>query len=54
MTKCDVKGYDFKIIHQRFEAAELLQKGEMITKLYTYFQNYIDNSNHKASDILEN
>lgn len=53
MIKCDIKGYDIKIFHQRLEAAKLLQKGEIITRLYTHFQKYIDNSNHKASDILE-
>lgn len=54
MIKCNAKGYDCKIFQQRFEAAELLQKGEIITKLYTHFQKYIDNTYLKASDIMEN
>lgn len=53
MIKCDVKGYDCKIFHQRFEAAELLQKGEIITKLYRHFQKHIDNIYLKAPYILE-
>lgn len=54
MIKPDGKGYDFKIFHQRFEAAALQQKGEIIPQLYSHFQKYIDNSYHKASDIQEN
>lgn len=53
MIKGDVKGYDYKIFHQRFEADELLQKDEIITKLHRHFQNHIDNTYLKASDILE-
>lgn len=54
MIKCDVKGYDFKIFHQRFGAAELLQKAENLTKLYAHFQKCINNSYHKAPNNLEN
>lgn len=54
MMKSDAKGYDLKIFHQRFEAAELLKKREIIPKLYKHFQKYIDNSYHKVSDILKN
>lgn len=42
-----------KFFHQKFERDELLQKGEIITKVFTHFQIHIRNTYLKASDIPE-